>query len=288
MVDATQTIPSTTREPGALTFHPVLFYTLAFAIAWTAWAPLLLHKFDVLQLPIPFVMTLFVGQTIGAFAPVLSLIAIQWISKDPTLVRQVFDQLHVRGVSIVWFLGPALTPIGLTVLIAICHGFLSGEAMTVLRPEPVQELGWALMAVIPFQFVLGMIGSPLGEEPGWRGYVLEGFVRKGRALFGSGIVACLWWVWHLPLFVVLDVPLSVYTFLAMAGHSLLIDSFFLISKRNLLTAMLYHQGVNTSFLFLISKTETLGGSMALGLVALISRAVVQNLDRASGQESRIC
>jgi membrane protease YdiL (CAAX protease family) len=257
----------------------------AFAIAWIAWAPLLLHKFEALRLPVPFGLALFVGQTLGAFAPLLSLFVIQKTSSEPNLVRQVFSQLRFRGIWPVWCLVAALTPIAITLLITILHGLLSGGAITVLQPEPVQELGWALLAVIPFQFVLGMIGSPLGEEPGWRGYVLDRLARKGRAWIGSGIVACLWWVWHLPLFVILDVKLSLYTFLALASHSLVIDSLFLLSRRNLLVAMLYHQGINTCFLFFISKAETLGGSIGLGLIALSIRAVAQNIFRLS---DRIC
>jgi hypothetical protein len=74
--------------------------------------------------------------------------------------------------------------------------------------------------------------------------------------------------------VVLGVSPNGYTLLAMAGHSLMIDSLFLLSRNNLLVAMLYHQGINTSFLFLISKAETPAGSALLLLVAIITRAVV--------------
>ena len=275
------------HEPCGEAFRPVLFYALAFAIAWAAWTPLLLHKIDVLRLPIPFVIVLFVGQTVGAFAPLLSLFAIQRISKDPTLVKQVFSLLRFRGVSFSWYLVPALAPIVITIVMNTSYGLFTNSGITILRPEPRQELGWALLAVIPFQFILGIIGSPLGEEPGWRGYVLDRFARKGSALIGSGIVACLWWIWHLPLFVILEVNLNAYTFLAMASHSLLIDSLFLLSGRNLLVAMIYHQGINTSFLFLV-KAETLGGSVAFLLVAVITRAVVQHIYALSKSDNHGC
>jgi len=140
---------------------------------------------------------------------------------------------------------------------------------------------WALVLVIPFRFVLGTIGSPLGEEPGWRGYVPDGFARRDRALSGSAVVGCLWWVWHVPLFVVLGVDWDVPRFVTMVSHSLLIDSLFLLSGRNLLVAMLHHQGINTSFMFLVSKAETPGGSVALALIALIIRAAVHRRCRGS-------
>jgi hypothetical protein len=72
--------------------------------------------------------------------------------------------------------------------------------------------------------------------------------------------------------VILEVELTAYTFLVLASHSLLIDSLYLLSGRNLLVAMLYHQGVNTSFLFFVSRAETPDGALALGLLALLARA----------------
>lgn len=165
-------------EPNGGAFRPVLFYALAVAVAWFAWTPLVLHKLEVWRLPLPFPLVLFVGQTLGAFAPVLALFAIQRISKDATLVRRVFSRLRYKGISIYWFLVPALTPIGITMGINIQYSLITGSEIAVFRPEPVEQLGWGLLAVIPFQFVMGMIGSPLGEEPGWRGYILDGFFRK--------------------------------------------------------------------------------------------------------------
>lgn len=85
MIDAPVTSSTDTAPPMA-PFRPVLFYTLAFAIAWSAWTPLLLFKFDVVQLPVPFFIVLFVGQSLGAFAPLLSLFVIQRAFKDHGLV----------------------------------------------------------------------------------------------------------------------------------------------------------------------------------------------------------
>lgn len=262
------------HEPRKAAFRPVLFYAFAFAIAWSAWTPLLLHKLDIFHLPVPFPITLFVGQSLGAFAPVLSLFVIQKISRDSGLVKRVFGRLRFKGLPVFWYLVPALTPIVATVVLSIARALIWGGEFAVLRPEPVEELGWMLLAIIPFQFALGMIGSPLGEEPGWRGYVFDGFVQNGRASLGSGVVAVLWWVWHLPLFIVLGVEPTPYTLLGMVGHSLLMDSFFLLSGRNLLVAMLYHQGINTSFLFFMAGIETPFGSGVLLVFALTVRVAV--------------
>lgn len=267
--------PPTLPEPQNYPLRFWLFFGFAFGIAWIAWAPLLLHKLEQLVLPIPYPLALFVCQTLGAFAPLLALFILQNFFKDHSLIAKVFSQVRIRHTSIFWYVVPALTPILVTVIIGIVVNIVLGETIQILRPEPIKELGLALLVMIPFQFALGMIGSPLGEEPGWRGYVFSRFAHRGQALIGSLVVACLWWVWHIPLFIILDVPVQPFNFLAMAGHSLIIDSFFLLSGHNLFVAMLYHQGINTSFLFFISKAETPAGALALLVIGLTLRIAVK-------------
>jgi len=86
-------------------FHPVLFYTLSIAIAWIAWAPLLLHKLRDLALPVPYPVALFVCQTVGTFAPLLSLFLIQWI-KGPRNWSSARSE-RFADVPLHWILLPA-------------------------------------------------------------------------------------------------------------------------------------------------------------------------------------
>lgn len=255
-------------------WRPVLFYALSFAIAWAAWTPLLLHKQFGMQLPLPYPIALFVCQTLGAFAPLLAVAAVGRITRDAGLVGRTLKKIRFRAVPVYWFVAAALTPIVLVVSTSLVQS-LGSDGLTILRPEPLRELGWALLAVVPFFFVVALIGSPLGEEPGWRGYVLDGFATRDRALVGSAIVAVLWWLWHTPLFVVLGVDVNAYSFLEMLGHSLLIDSVFLLSGRNLLMPMLYHQGVNTCFMFFVSGTRSVSGIVLFLAIAVAVRAFAQ-------------
>lgn len=257
-------------------FHPVLFYTLAIACAWTAWLPLLLQKFRYFELPVPYPVLLFICQTVGAFSPLVSLFLLQRLKNDSDLIKRVFRKIRFSGTPLYWLLLSAAFPVMIAIITAVFYGIFSrAHEIAIFRPEPFDELGWAILLVIPLFFVLALIGSPLGEEPGWRGYIFHGFTGKGQSWKGSGIVAVMWWIWHIPLFLILDVAPNGYSFLEMAGHSLLIDSVFLFTGRNLLAAMLYHQGVNTSFMFFASKTQTIPGLIVLLCIALIVRCLAE-------------
>ena len=47
-----------------------------------------------------------------------------------------------------------------------------------------------------------LLGGPLGEEPGWRGYALPRLEAHLGPLWASLVLAFLWAGWHLPLFLI--------------------------------------------------------------------------------------
>ena len=72
-----------------------------------------------------------------------------------------------------------LIPLAVAVISSTVR-FITGYDLQfrVLQPDSVSDLGLFLVLIIPLQFVLSLIGSPLAEEPGWRGFLLPKFYNK--------------------------------------------------------------------------------------------------------------
>jgi len=106
---------------------------------------------------------------------------------------------------------------------------------------------WLLVAV-NFVFVL-LIGGPLGEEFGWRGFVLPALEARFHPPWDSLILGVIWAVWHLPLFFISSAaqhnfPFMLYVLSAMP-LSILITWIYHGSGNSLLLVMLFHAAINT-------------------------------------------
>ncbi|WP_160672347.1 CPBP family intramembrane glutamic endopeptidase [Clostridium sp. C8-1-8] len=55
-------------------------------------------------------------------------------------------------------------------------------------------------------FVVLFLGGPLGEEFGWRGFVLTKLQNKLNPIYSSVILGVIWACWHLPLFFIHGTP----------------------------------------------------------------------------------
>ncbi|UCB47297.1 MAG: CPBP family intramembrane metalloprotease [Spirochaetota bacterium] len=84
----------------------------------------------------------------------------------------------------------AVSPLFVAFLAAGVFIGLGGSPIT-----PEKPVGFPLL----ISFIISLITGAMGEELGWRGFLLSRLQSKFNALISSLIVGVIWAVWHLPL-----------------------------------------------------------------------------------------
>lgn len=140
-----------------------------------------------------------------------------------------------------WIAFALLLPAALTALAATLHVALGGS----IRPSPAA--GHEMMAAANF-FLVVLLGGPLGEEFGWRGYALPSLQESFDWRVASLGVGLVWGVWHLPLFFIAGtsqahIPLALFL-LSVVAMSVVFARLVNRTAGSLVAALLLHTGIN--------------------------------------------
>lgn len=91
-----------------------------------------------------------------------------------------------------WWAYTLLLNLGMANVTTLAYGLFHG----VVGPLKLQDL--AQQWWLPFAFLTGLIFGPLGEEAGWRGYLLPRLLKQYSPLVSSLILGVISAVWHFP------------------------------------------------------------------------------------------
>jgi hypothetical protein len=254
------------KEHAINSRYIIIFYLLSFGIAWIFWVPMALNHLELIHFKIP----LIIGQSIGAFAPLFSVYLLSRMLKNRQLFTSFFESVKKTKKQIPLAILSAMFAVIIAIIVSFSVWISDNDSgLNIIKSNYTDKYGAAVIAIMFIQFITAFIGSPLGEEIGWRGFALTNIKHKTGRLLASSIVGILWWTWHVPLFIVLGVPVTFYSCLEFVGYSFIIDTLFLYSQNNLLIAMLCHQGLNTKFTFFAGRTSNMPGLLILWAICIL-------------------
>lgn len=227
--------------------HPLFsYFFLAYAFSWIISIPIVLSEWGYLpeSLFIPlFAIKPFVGPFLAAF----------WMTRitegQEGVLRMRRSMVHTR-VAWLWYplillVIPALFVLG----IAIQPGALAG-----FQGFPPHYL---ITYLVNFVVIL-LVGGPLGEEPGWRGFALPRVQQRYGPLWGNVLLGIVWAFWHLPDFLTraqgggpgtgwgtFFTNLPIFVLLVMA-LTVIMSWVYNHTQASLFIAILLHASINTA------------------------------------------
>lgn len=252
MPPAPQVLPDAARaqEHRSHTREIVLFCLLAYALAWLAWAPLWLGGLVVTKGSLPTHLP-------GLLAPAVAAAIVATIAGRPVL-RDLGRRLTaVPSQPLAWAL--ALTPLPLIAL-AVAMG---ADPAGLNRYSGLPTLPWAATLAIV------VLVNGLGEELGWRGFLLPRAQALWGVRAGTLVTGALWALWHLPMFLVLATYREMGALVLLLGFGIgilagacVLAHLTALARGGVVLAVLWHSGFN------LGTGTALGGPAPMLLSAL--------------------
>jgi uncharacterized protein len=224
--------------------YPLLFFALlAYGFSWLVWLLGIRQLGNDVSLANP-TMSLYL--LLGSFGPALSALLWTGVLHGREGVLELLKRLIKARVA--WWIY-ALAFFLLPVL-----GFVLNALVGVAPTLELWKIAITMILAAPLNSLLGGVifgVGPLGEEIGWRGFVLPRLLKHYTALQASVVLGLLWAFWHMPLFVFNDFRngLPLLMFCLVYPLSLIFISYVMTrlhqwSKGSLLIAIWFHGVVN--------------------------------------------
>jgi uncharacterized protein len=247
--------------------HPIItFFVLTYVFTWAIESPLVFLT-DSVTATQGLVLVILASNVPSAVAIVLTAIVL-----GRGALRKLLARLLIWRVSPFWYLVVFLGPVALTGGVVLLNSLMGGPALS---------LGMTLVGATIFFAFSVVPGSALGEEIGWRGYVLPRLQSRMSALSAALLIAPIWGLWHLPLWLTGD-PVKTPTFYvaffaAVFPMSVLLTWVYNSTGGSLLMVVILHATVNLPVTLVIDDLGTRGRVPSLlyfGLLVVAAIVVV--------------
>lgn len=169
----------------------ILYVVIAYGFTWSVWLPFL-HATSVgAPLPNPFLYYL------AAAGPLVAAVVAEWYERGLVGVSDLFVRLvdvrRARG----WVMIGLLSPL-LLVPVAAVALYLAGQGWPAWNQIGVTGRAPGLTPVVTW--LLMTVSYGIGEEVGWRGFLLPRLQTRRTAFVATLLLTVIWGGWHLPAF----------------------------------------------------------------------------------------
>jgi len=208
-----------------------IFVILVFAVPWIVgpWLPQQpSNRWEAIASFVP-----------GVWAPTfIAIMMIGWTAGWPGLRRELKARLRYASGAGGWLIVAVSAP-ALVTLTGVVAARMGGKEQPFIPAAAVGDV-----------VVNALVTGAVGEEFGWRGFVLSRLDRRLDPPTAALVMAALWTLWHLPIFLFPDSPYSTWplipALLTLLSFGVFMGSLFYRGEGSVLPTILAHLTLNVS------------------------------------------
>lgn len=226
----------------------LMFCIIAIGFSWLLWIPNILIGYGV-QFPKALADFFQSSYNPAAMGPFVAAIIMAYREKKlkELMKKAIKFDFAAKWYAIIFLLFPLLTFLSLFTLKLTSEFTFDLEIYT--KP-------WMILY---FFFEIMLLGGPLQEEFGWRGYALDKLQKEFSAVKSSAILGVIWLIWHFPLYLIPEagaqyqqlisaeiVSMALGSLVTMILVSILFTWVYNNTKKSLLSVLIFHTMLNLS------------------------------------------
>lgn len=195
---------------------------------------------------------------LSVFTPSIVALILTAIAKGKRGLYELFVQQTVQKTAFKWLL---LSVIGFPILASLAVLTMLNFDMTGFQLRTTQLLPQVVVIVL----------IAIGEEYGWRGYLLPRLMKGFSVFYSSIILGLIWGFWHFPAYLIgtgTPQEMSFFVFLLWVILGTLFISWIYYYTRSVLTSILAHISANAAFNYLNILPEFTGSMNTFWLFIL--------------------
>ena len=226
------------------------YFLFVFIFSWVIWIPLVfshmnIEPFNILENISPLI------RLFGVFGPaIIAYILCKKAGKSET--STLIKRLKIWKVSWKWWMIVVLLQPFLLILTALIYNAFGDKKLNFNGAIDI-------FGVIFYVIMLFLASS--GEEIGWRGVALPKLQTKYNALLSSIILAIIWFIWHIPFWMLQDIYSTlgigywVLNFIFFLPTTVLITWFFNNTQGSILLSIVFHLCFNIVNVTIVEVTS---------------------------------
>jgi uncharacterized protein len=178
---------------------------------------------------------------LGSFGPAVGALIVTGISEGGAGIKRIFRSMVRVKASFKSYCQALFLIIIVYALTASISWFTNREVLTLSGLPGAGEM-------LAYFFIIAVLGGPLGEEIGWRGFLQPHLLKKYNPMLSSLLIALIWFIWHIPLFWLEGAAQAgssmIYFAIMVLAMSFLFTILYIESNGSLFHAMLFHTMIN--------------------------------------------
>ncbi|MFX1485017.1 MAG: CPBP family intramembrane glutamic endopeptidase [Promethearchaeota archaeon] len=263
------------------------YILLAYGITWSLALVLALSYHGLIAAGIPFGL-----HYLLPYGPLLSALIVTWLRGGKESLREILGRMSRWRIRPVWLI---------VALFSVWVFYIASGFIMMFMGQPWPDLSiFGQVMYLPYLTFLGswalwIFTYGIGEETGWRGYLLPHLQTRYGALVSSLIVSVIWAGWHAPMFlydenlIALGPIGTVFWTIGLVFGSVLLTWLYNNAEGSILMTAIWHGTFNT-FTAAAGQAATVTSSIISMFVMVLVVLVVivyrpRNLSRSERQQA---